>query len=102
MVLLPVLLVLTGAFSDSERAAVAAYWSAPGRYRVEPADDKPVVRLTAEASLWYLKYDRARKAQTAQRGVEWESAVARRQAYDRTAAQVGAAEGSAPLPDDLI
>jgi len=52
-------------FTDSERQAVVAYWSEPGRYTVGPAPVTPqsgpyAVRLTPEGSAWLWKYNKAR------------------------------------------
>src|SRR5438067_3654928 len=51
-------------FSDEERARIAQYWNAPGRYRStappEAAQNGPwVVRLTPEGSKWFLAYQKA-------------------------------------------
>ena len=51
-------------FTDAERAALVAFWSAPNRYVVEPtppdAKGGPwVARLTPDGSTWLLGYQRA-------------------------------------------
>lgn len=106
------------AFSDTERAAVQAYWSAPGRYSVTApptaAQTGPwVVRLTPEASRWFLSYQIAvgqakapptQDAAAATPATEaWEQWVQAKLAYDRALARARAdaansAIGIAPPP----
>ncbi len=48
-------------FTEDERNAIVTYWNAPGRLRNEPPGDVAKnglyqVRLTAEGSRWFLKY----------------------------------------------
>src|SRR5438552_1435530 len=62
-------LLLSGArtetvFTDLERAKITAYWNEPGRYTVSASDEAPTigpwqVRLTPEASVWFLSYQKA-------------------------------------------
>jgi hypothetical protein len=94
-------------FSNKERAAIVAYWNAPGHYSLsappEAATNGPyVVRLTPEGSTWFPAYQHvvagAGKSLPPTRDAkptrgpyaEWEAWVAARLAYDRAAAQQAA------------
>lgn len=92
-------------FTDAERAAMVAYWHAPGRYRIELTPDYQKnglwqVRLTPDASLWFLKYQiaiGAAKAPPTQDPTAaapptaaWKTWVDAKLAYDRWQAQAQA------------
>jgi hypothetical protein len=110
-------------FTDSERQAVVAYWSEPGRYTVGPPlgtqqTGRYVVRLTPEGSSWLWKYNRARgigkTAPSRNPGPQndaqkaWESWIDAKVARDRWEAGRKAeqmnkeADGSTPILADTI
>ena len=93
-------------WTDDERAAIVAYWNAPGRYAIGSPPDAGKngpwqVRLTADGSTWLLQYQRVvagsaklppttdAHALTGDRA-GWEAWVTARVAYDRWAAQQAA------------
>ncbi|MGC8669126.1 MAG: hypothetical protein ACP5VE_13515 [Chthonomonadales bacterium] len=107
-------------FTDEERARIVAYWNEPGRYQVSaPGDGGPwTVRLTPEASVWFLAYNRAcgaAKAPPTQQvpqpspaiPPEWERWVTAKLDYDLYRAGVAAdaansaATGHQPSPKPL-
>lgn len=85
-------------FTQEERANVVSYWNSPGRYTVGLPSDPAKngiwqVRLTAEASIWLSKYQRAiganrlpptQDATAVDKGnpVEWEKWVKAKIDYD--------------------
>lgn len=110
-------------FSPEERAKIMAYWTEPGRYKIQALPDVKKtglwqVRLTPDGSLWFWKYQRAigaGKAPPTQSPTGttvataiWKQWVDAKLAYDRWQAQDvadranGALEvGSAPTPNTL-
>lgn len=89
-------------FTDVERAKIATYWNEPGRYSVsappEAAKTGPwQIRLTTEASIWFLAYQKAvgaartpptmDAAATSPDTKSWEDWVKAKVAYDRWFAQ---------------
>lgn len=104
-------------FTDEERGRIVAYWNEPGRYTVAAPGGREVwvVRLTPDASAWFLAYNRAAgavKAPPTQQvpqpasavPPDWEPWVAAKLEYDisraRAAADAanGLAEGRQPSP----
>ncbi|MDE2127063.1 MAG: hypothetical protein KGJ62_10775 [Armatimonadetes bacterium] len=97
--------VVQPAFTPAERAAIVAWWAQPNRYQTSidlGAHGPFCVRLTADASRWFLKYQiavgQARMPPTQDASgttattQSWEQWVQARVAWDRyQAAQVAAA-----------
>lgn len=114
-------------FTREQRERLVAFWNAPGRYRVEPADPPGRlwrVRQTPEGSRWLLAVQRAalgpgkqppnRPSGLGETRPEWETWIAARWERDRwEAARLAAALNGAaapavpepphagPMPDDL-
>lgn len=99
-------------YTPEERANLVAFWNAPGRYSVRiPQEAKKngvwQVRLTPEASVWFLKYQvaiGAAKAPPTQDPAtfsspanDWKAWVNAKLAYDRWQAQRIADEANAAL-----
>ena len=101
-------------WTDKERAAITAYWAAPGRYLIASPPDvlnKGVwqVHLTPEGSTWLLAYQRAiggsaktpptADAKPSGGGAfgDWEKWVAARLAADRFLAQQNADAANRPF-----
>ena len=101
-------------YSDSERAEIAAYWNAPGRYQIAAPDDVAKsgvwqVRLTPEGSTWLLAYQRAvsgarklpptqdARAFASSANPDWEPWVTAKVAYDRFQAQQAADTANAAI-----
>ncbi len=91
-----------GVFSPDERAKIVAYWTTPGRYKIQALPDVKKtglwqVRLTPEGSLWFWKYQRAIGAGkapptqsptgAAASNAGWKQWVDAKLAYDRWQAQ---------------
>lgn len=75
-------------FTEEERKAVAAYWSAPNRYRVEPSPD---VSPTWRGRAWI---EEGRKPLTGAARAQFDAWLTRRQAYD--AWTLGGRKGAGP------
>jgi hypothetical protein len=102
-------------FTDAERAALVAFWHAPGRQEIAAPPDAAKtgpwqVRLTTEGSAWLLVYQRAirgngkvipptQDAQASASGPQgaWEAWVTARVAYDRYQAGLIAARANAAV-----
>lgn len=114
-------------FSADERAAVVAYWTAPGRYAIGAPPEAAVkgpwqVRLTPDASRWFWAYQRAVAGPgkpppnaDVKASPAWEKWVQAKLDYDRALAQAAAdaanravipglpgAETSSPAPPGPI
>lgn len=102
-------------FTDTERAALVAFWHAPGRQEIAAPPDAAKngpwqVRLTTEGSTWLLGYQKAvrgngkvipptQDAQASASGPqgEWEAWVTARVAYDRYQAGMVATRANAAV-----
>lgn len=79
-------------WTPEDRKRIIAFWSEPGRYKVEPTG-KYVVRLTSQGSSWLWNYDRGRGLGKVAPGtiagaandeeVTWEKWINAKVAYDR-------------------
>ncbi|HEY3268368.1 MAG TPA: hypothetical protein VGM37_15725 [Armatimonadota bacterium] len=96
------------AFTDDERKAIVALWGEPGRYRIAAppraaAEGPWAVRLTPEASQWFLAYQKAVKGadkvaptqDATAANVAWETWVKAKLAYDRWSATAAASMANA-------
>lgn len=84
-------------FTDEERRAVAAYWSGPARYVVEPSPD---VWPTWQGQTWIKAAQRRLGGARRQQLAAW---LGRRQAYEAWVLgnkQGGAPPAPGPLPED--
>jgi hypothetical protein len=96
-------------FTQSEKAAVVAYWSTPDRYTIDAPETAAKkgpwqVRLTPEGSLWLWNYNKVRgigklspsrdpAPQNAQQQT-WEKWIEAKVAFDRWSAERTAAEAN--------
>jgi hypothetical protein len=89
-------------WSEAERQAVVAYWSAPGRYNVEPSPEiSQRVNITVPGSVWYAAYNRA-AANAPEKSAEWAAWVTKRRAADRAIiSQSGDVPEAGPIPETL-
>ncbi len=85
-------------FTDAERAALVAFWNAPGRMQIHL--DTPRVVLTPAASQWFYAYNRARRTSPAPPDTAlWENWVTAKLAYDHwQAAQTAGLSNASPMP----
>jgi hypothetical protein len=99
-------------FTAEERAQIVRYWSAPERYRIGLPDDSAQngvwqVRLTPEASIWFLAYQRAlvgrektpptQDVKAGGERADWEKWVEAKLARDRWQAQQTADAANAAI-----
>jgi hypothetical protein len=93
----------TELWTESERQAVVAYWSAEGRYKVEPSPDTPQrLNITVPGSTWYWTYNRAVPSVDKETAAQWADWVMKRLAADRAAVSRGGdVPAPGPIPDAL-
>lgn len=90
-------------WSETERQGIVAYWSAEGRYKVEPSPDvKERVNITIPGSTWYWNHNRAVANVDKETAAQWADWIARKRAADKAAvAKAAPAPDPGPIPETL-
>lgn len=88
-------------WTEAERQAVVTYWSAPGRYKIEPAADiGSRVNITVPGSLWWAALNQAMTQQTKETAAAWLAWATARLTRERGEVDDRLANATAPPPTE--